>query len=76
MQRDPIVDEVRRVRHEIERKLGSDRDAFYRHVQKLQKALGDRVVCRKPRRLETCATTPDIASQGVDSVRIQPVSPG
>ena len=50
MQSDPIVDEVRRVRLEIERKLGSDREAFYRHVHKVQKALGNRVVCRKPPR--------------------------
>jgi hypothetical protein len=53
MQSDPIVDEVRHVRREIERKLGSDREAFYRHVRKVQKAFGNRVVCRKPRRLVT-----------------------
>ena len=51
MQCDPIVDEVRRVRHEIERKCGSDPEAFYRHLRKIQKALGVRVVCRRPRRL-------------------------
>jgi hypothetical protein len=51
MQNDPIVDEVRRVRREIERKLGSDKEAFYRHVCKIQKNAGDRLVCRKPRRL-------------------------
>jgi hypothetical protein len=51
MQGDPIVDEVRRVRREIERKLGSDRKAFYQYLCKIQKPLGNRVVCRKPRRL-------------------------
>lgn len=51
MKSDPIVDEVRRVRHDIERMCGSDRDAYYRHVRKIQKALSTRVVCRKPRRL-------------------------
>lgn len=76
MQCDLIVDEVRRVRREIGRKLGSDREAFYQHIRKIQKALGDRVVCRRPRRLATCCTTPAIASQGINSVRIQPVSPG
>jgi hypothetical protein len=51
MRSDPIVDEVRRVRHEIERKCGSDPEAFYRHLRKIQQSLGARVVCRKPRRL-------------------------
>ena len=49
MQSDLIVDEVRRVHQEIERKLGSDREAFFRHMCKFQKTLGNRVVCRKPR---------------------------
>ena len=41
MQSDPIVDEVRRVRQEIERKLGSDREAFFRHRSSLQALAGD-----------------------------------
>jgi hypothetical protein len=53
MQGDPIVDEVRRVRREIERELGSDQDAFYRHLRQVQKAFGDRLVSRTPRKRET-----------------------
>ena len=48
---DPIVDEVRRVRNEIERKYGLDPEAFYRHLRAIQKPLGDRVVSRRPKPL-------------------------
>ena len=51
MHSDPIVDEVRRVRLEIEREIGRGRKAFYRHALKLQKGLGDRLVYLGPQRL-------------------------
>ena len=53
MQSDPIVDEVRRVRRDIQRDFGSDGESFYRHLRRAQRPLGDRVVCRRPRRLTT-----------------------
>ncbi|MBI4555985.1 MAG: hypothetical protein HY706_00250 [Candidatus Hydrogenedentes bacterium] len=51
MRSDPIVDQVRRTRRQIEQQIGSDAEAFYRHLRKIQKAYGQRVVCRKPKRL-------------------------
>ncbi len=51
MLNDPIVEEVRRIRRDIEKEFGSDHEAFYRHVRETQKALGDRVVSRGPRPL-------------------------
>ena len=51
MKPDPIVEEVRRVRHEIERRAGAGADALYRHVLKFQETLGNRLVSPKPRRL-------------------------
>ena len=51
MKPDPIVEEVRRIRLQIEREVGGGSEAFYRHMLKLQEGLGDRLVCRKPRRL-------------------------
>jgi len=53
MKSDPIVDEVRRIRRDIERELRSDPEAFYRHVRKVEKKIGKRVVCRKPKRLSS-----------------------
>lgn len=55
MQSDPIMDEVRRVRLSIERRYGSDPQAFYRHMRRAQRKLGIQVVSRSPRRLATSA---------------------
>ena len=48
MPRDPIVDEVRRIRLEIEAEHGGA-EAHLKQVLARQKALGSRLVSRKPR---------------------------
>ncbi len=53
MRANPTVEEVRRVRDEIERKYGSSGQAYYRHLRRIQKAIGNCVVSRGPRRLHT-----------------------
>ncbi len=52
MQKDPIVEEVRRIRHEIERECKGDPDRFFRHFLSLQKKAGRRLVRRGPKLLE------------------------
>ena len=48
MVKDPIVEEVREVRHEIEKEAGDDANAYYRHLKALEEQWRDRLVRRKP----------------------------
>ncbi|UCD49390.1 MAG: hypothetical protein JSW27_17890 [Phycisphaerales bacterium] len=48
MSTDPIVQEVRSVRKEIEQQY-PDADAFYEHLRQRQKAYGDRLTRRQPK---------------------------
>ena len=48
MVKDPIVEEVRAVRHEIEKEAGRDPDAYYQHLKTLEEKWRDRLVRRKP----------------------------
>ncbi|MDI6794325.1 MAG: hypothetical protein QME81_15920 [bacterium] len=52
MQKDTIVEEVRRIRHEIERECQEDPDKLFEYFQNSQRNLDDRLVCRKPKLLE------------------------
>ena len=47
-----MVDEVRRIRHEIERECQQDPDKLFEYYRASQKKFGDRIVRRGPRRLE------------------------
>lgn len=49
MRRDPIVEEVRRIRREIEAECQDDAQKFYEHLQELQERYGKRLVRRAPR---------------------------
>lgn len=48
MTQDPIVKEVREIRHRIDRECGDDPDLYYARFQKLQKKLEGRLVRREP----------------------------
>ena len=48
MTEDPIVREVREIRHQIDQECGQDPEKYYQHLQKLQKKLAKRLVCRQP----------------------------
>ena len=48
MRKDPIVEQVRSVRKEIERKY-PDAESFYRHLEQQQETYRARLTCRKPR---------------------------
>ncbi|HNS23144.1 MAG TPA: hypothetical protein PKH24_21790 [Sedimentisphaerales bacterium] len=48
MCKDPIVDEVRSVRKEIERQY-PDARSFYEHLEQQQKAYADRLTRRQPK---------------------------
>ena len=47
-----IVEEVRRIRHEIDRECQQDPEKLFEFYRASQKKFGDRVVRRGPRRLE------------------------
>lgn len=49
MERDPIVEEVRRVRRGIEAACGNDPQRYYEHVTELQKKYADRLVRLGPK---------------------------
>jgi hypothetical protein len=50
---DPIVREVRRIRHEIEREFQDDSGKYYQHLKALQDQFAGRLVCRRPKPLAT-----------------------
>ena len=51
MSQDPIVEEVREIRHQIDKECGQDPEKYYQHFQKLQKKLQKRLVRRMPKPL-------------------------
>jgi hypothetical protein len=53
MKTDPIVEEVRQVRRQIEDETQQDPELFYQHLKKIQEPLSDRLVCRQPKPLAT-----------------------
>jgi len=52
MQKDAIVEEVRRIRHEIECECQKDPDKLFEYFQASQEKLGHRLVRREPKLLE------------------------
>jgi hypothetical protein len=50
MWRDPIIEEVRKARKQIEKEFGSDTDAFLRHIYEQQKKAKSRLVSRLPKK--------------------------
>jgi hypothetical protein len=53
MKTDPIVQQVRQVRREIEDENKQDPELYYQCLKKLQKTLTSRLVCREPKPLPT-----------------------
>jgi hypothetical protein len=48
MSKDPIVEEVRQVRRQIEAEHGRDPQAYYEHLLRLQENWKERLVRRRP----------------------------
>ena len=53
MKTDPIVEQVRQIRREIEDENQQDPELFYQHLKEIQGPLLDRLVCRQPKPLVT-----------------------
>jgi len=53
MTTDPIVQEVRKIRHEIERECQHDSEQYYQRLKALQNRLAGRCVCRRPKLMVT-----------------------
>lgn len=52
MLKDPIVEEVRRIRHEIEWECQENPDKLFEYFQASQRKVGDRLVRRRPKLIE------------------------
>lgn len=48
MVRDPILEELRKIRHTIEKSYDNDPEKYYLHLLDIQNMYRDRLVCRKP----------------------------
>jgi hypothetical protein len=48
MTKDPIVQEVRDIRYQIEKECQQDPEKYYKHLKSVQERFSDRLVCRKP----------------------------
>jgi hypothetical protein len=53
MTNDPIVQEVRKIRHTIERECQQDPAKYFQRLQASQEKLAGRLVCRQPKPLIT-----------------------
>ena len=49
MQKDPIIEEIRQFRHEIENECQNDPQKYYEHCMEIQKKYSDRLVRFKPK---------------------------
>ena len=50
---DPIVKEVRKIRHEIDQEFQRDPEKYFEHLKTLQNEYAERLVCRHPKPLIT-----------------------
>ena len=50
MWKDPIVEDVRKVRKQLEKKFGSDQDAFLKHIYDQEKKAKARLVSHSPKK--------------------------
>jgi hypothetical protein len=60
MAKDPIVQQVRAVRKEIEQQY-PDAESFYKHLEQQQKVYRNRLTRRKPRKAPRARTSHSIA---------------
>ncbi len=49
MNQEPILKEIRRIRHEIEAECQNDPQKYYEHIQQVQKKYSNRLVRFKPK---------------------------
>lgn len=49
MAQDPIIDEVREIRHKIETECENDAQNYFEHIQEIQEKYRHRLVRRKPK---------------------------
>jgi hypothetical protein len=56
MYQDPIVEELRKIRQQIEQECQNDADLYYAHLLEQQKPHTARLVCRAPKPLLTCSS--------------------
>jgi hypothetical protein len=49
MFRDPIIEELRKIRHTIEESCDNDPEKYYVHLLEIQKQYCDRLVRREPK---------------------------
>ncbi len=49
MEQEPILKEIRRIRHEIEAECQNDPQKYYEHIQQVQKQYSNRLVRFKPK---------------------------
>jgi len=49
--KDPIVEQTRRIRREIEQEFDQDSQKYLEHVYEAQKQHGSRLICRQPKPL-------------------------
>ncbi len=49
MEQEPILKEIRRIRHEIEAECQNDPQKYYEHIQQIQKQYSNRLVSFKPK---------------------------
>lgn len=49
MNQEPILKEIRRIRHEIEAACQNDPQKYYEHLQQIQKQYSNRLVRFKPK---------------------------
>ncbi len=55
MYQDPIVEELRQIRRQIEQECQNDADLYYAHLLEVQKLHAARLVCGAPKPLLTCS---------------------
>ena len=48
---DPVVKEVRDIRHTIDKECQGDSEKYYQHIKTIQEKYADRIVCRHPKHL-------------------------
>jgi len=49
MSQDPIIKEIRKIRHEIEKECKNDFQTYYEHLKQLQRNYSGQLVRRKPK---------------------------
>jgi len=49
MNQEPILKEIRRIRHEIEAECQNDPQKYYEHIQEVQKQYSNKLVRFKPK---------------------------